>query len=98
MTLHVINKTDPRLWQTLLTAVLPTDALVLIEDAVYAALPAPAQASELLAHHPGLHVCVLVDDLAARGISAKIRPGFVSVSYRDFVALSLVHERVVNWH
>ena len=98
MTLHVINKADAFLWQLMLDALQPTDAVLLIEDAVYAALPLHPLSTTVLAAHTSVRSHVLTDDLAARGISAKIRPEFVSASYRDFVALSLLHERVVNWH
>ncbi len=98
MTLHVINKTDAALWQLLLNAVMPADAVLLIEDAVYAALPGYPLVTDLLATYPALQFHVLADDLAARGISAKIRPGFACVTCSEFVALTIDHARVVNWH
>lgn len=93
-TLHVINKTDAALWCTCSTALTSGDALLLIEDAVYAALPAQHPVVEVPA---GVYMCALAEDLAARGISARIRSGFSQASYNDFVALSLAHDRVVSW-
>lgn len=93
-TLHVINKTDASLWRTCAAALGSGDALLLIEDAVYAALPAESVVAQIPA---GVQLCALAEDLAARGISARIRPGFSRASYNDFVALSLAHDRVVSW-
>jgi len=97
MALHIINKTDPTLWQLLQSAIHPKDAVLLIEDAVYVALPTYPLTPGLYALLPQLPCHVLAEDLAARGISAKIRPEFASVSYREFVALCLLHDKVVNW-
>lgn len=93
-TLHVINKTVESLWQSCASVLSKGDALLLIEDAVYAALPAQPQLALLPA---GTHLHALADDLALRGISAKIRPGIEQITYNQFVALSLAHERVVSW-
>ena len=98
MALHIINKTDTTLWQLLQSAINPNDAVLLIEDAVYVALPTYPLPPGLFALVPQLPCHVLAEDLAARGISAKIRPEFASASYREFVALCLQYERVVNWH
>jgi tRNA 2-thiouridine synthesizing protein B len=93
-TLHVINKSDASLWHSCTATLASGDALLLIEDAVYAALPAQQQLSLVPA---GVQLRALTDDLALRGISAKIRPEIGQTTYNEFVALSLAHERVVSW-
>lgn len=95
MSLHVINKTDSRLWSTCLGALSDDDALLLIEDAVFAAVPGYCDAVRIL---PSVQVLALADDLAVRGISDRIPPGVRQVSWRDFVALSLQHDKVVSWN
>lgn len=93
--LHVINKTDTALWQSCSAALKNGDSLLLIEDAVYAVLPENGLATAVVA--AGVQLQVLAEDLAVRGISARIRTGFKPASYKDFVTLSLAHDRVVSW-
>lgn len=94
MTLHTLNKTDQALWQICVASLSAGDALVLIEEAVYAVLLAvpPAALPSGVSYH------VLREDLALRGISDKIRADFFEISYHEFVALTVQHSRVVNWH
>jgi len=87
MSLHTFNKPPTPARLQLLAA---GDAVLLLEDAVYAAqtaLPLPA----------GVALYVLAADLAARGISASIRPNSCFVDYAGFVDLSLAHDKVINW-
>jgi tRNA 2-thiouridine synthesizing protein B len=93
-TLHLINKTDVSLWRICAAALISGDTLLLIEDAVYAALPSQSTAAEVPA---GVQVSALAEDLAARGISAKIQSAVSRSTYNDFVALSLTQDRVVSW-
>ena len=95
MSLHVINKTDPALWQTCVAALGDGDALLLIEDAVFAALPGYGHALKTPA---SVQVLALSDDLALRGISARISAAVRHASWHDFVALSLQHDKVVSWN
>ena len=95
MSLHVINKTDPALWHTCLGALSDGDALLLIEDAVFAALPGYI---DVLKPAASVQVLALSDDLALRGISARITPSVRHASWQDFVVLSLQHDKVVSWH
>lgn len=97
-TLHTVNKCDPGLVQQCLGSAAEGDTVLLIEEAVYAALPGHAL-DKLLQHRgAGIALRALKEDLAARGISARIPADFSVVSYAEFVALSLAHTRVVNWH
>jgi len=97
MTLHVINKGDPACWQAMLPALQRGDDLLLTEESVYAALPAHGLAPLLTAAQQQVTLYALLEDLALRGISAKIRADVASISRADFVALCLTHERVVSW-
>jgi len=90
MTLHTFNKAPTTDRLQLLD---PGDAVLLIEDAVYVAQEGQPQ----LTVPAGVSLHVLTPDLAARGISARIRPSFARVGYAGFVELSLSHAKVVNW-
>lgn len=95
MSLHVVNKTDAALWSACRAALSDGDALLLIEDAVFAVLPGYCEALRI---PPAVQILVLSDDLAARGISARIPADLCQLSYQDFVALSLRHDKVVSWN
>jgi tRNA 2-thiouridine synthesizing protein B len=97
MILNTYNKND--ITSTSLAACLATigasDALLLLEDGVYAALPSAG----LLTRMPeGVRLYVLQEDLAARGISDRICPDFNRIDYREFVALTLQYSKLVNWN
>ena len=96
--LYTCNKAEACTLAVLLPLLTADDALLLIEDGVYAALDT-AHARELLALLPATVARhVLAEDLAARGISDRIQPVFSSVDYAGFVVLSLAHAKVVNWN
>lgn len=71
-----------------------TDSLLLLEDAVYLVLDT-GQLKILASTTTQLYA--LAEDLAARGISAKIPPAIKVVDYKEFVALCLTHDKLVNW-
>ncbi len=95
MGLHIINKTDVALWHACTSALTVGDTLLLIEDAVLAALPHYCDAVQIPS---AVQVLALADDLAVRGISARIRAGVQQASWQDFVALSLQHDKVTSWN
>jgi tRNA 2-thiouridine synthesizing protein B len=99
MTLHTWNKaaTDAAPLAHCLALLGSADTLLLLEEGVYALLDAAfmQRLQPLLAQ--GTRLCALAEDLAARGLSARIPRQVEPVSYREFVALSLQHARVVNW-
>ncbi len=97
MVLHVINKMTTSLWRDCVATLNAGDALLLTEDAVFAAVQGHEHQHFLQQLQCLPRVYALVEDLAARGISARISPAFVSITYGDFVALSLEHTKVVNW-
>jgi tRNA 2-thiouridine synthesizing protein B len=70
------------------------DALLLIEDAIYAAIKA-GKASAMLA---GKNVSVLGPDLAARGIGEdKLVEGINVIDYAGFVDLVEANDKVQSW-
>ena len=97
MILNTINKSD--ISSTSLLACLATmaneDALLLLEDGVYAAQSASVLPSMIPA---GVTLHVLQEDLAARGISDRISPDFIRVDYREFVSLALQCDKIVSWN
>ena len=94
--LHLVNK-SPYERNSLSTCVgycREGDAVLLIEDGVYAAMRG-GSASTML---KGLDVSVLGPDLAARGISEdKLLEGVKVVGYRDFVDLVEAKDKVQSW-
>lgn len=96
MTLHTWNKADASAaaFATCLAALADDDTLLLIEDGVYLVL----DAAFLQRFAPGApRLCVLAADLAARGISDRLSRTANVIGYKDFVAMSLQHQQVVNW-
>ena len=70
------------------------DAVLLIEDAVYAAVKAGSAAAKL----DGLDVSVLGSDLAARGVAEdKLADGIKVVDYAGFVDLVDAKDAVQSW-
>ena len=94
--LHVVNK-SPYERNSLDTCVgyfQPGDALLLIEDGVYAAIKGGKAASRL----QGLDVSVLGPDLAARGFPVeKLVDGVKVVDYAGFVDLTVDKDKVQSW-
>lgn len=96
MTLHVINKTpsESSALQDSLSAISDGDALLLIENGVYAAVPAYAEHFTRL---PKAVQCYLLkDDAQARGIH-NLNQDFGAIDYDGFVELSCRYHKVVSW-
>ncbi len=92
--LHIVNK-SPAQTSTLascLRLAQPGHALLLIEDAVYAA----TQADTLAAMKP-LKVYVLQPDVDARGMKGRIGDGVTPVDYAGFVDLVAEHPTNQSW-
>ena len=99
MTLHTLNKpfassANSTVWLAQLQA---SDALLLLEDGVFCLLDEEFMRRIATCLKSGTRLCVLGDDLAARGISARIPAAANVIGYKEFVALTLHHERTVNW-
>lgn len=99
-TLHTINKapSNVTLWNSLSAAVLNGDAILLIEDATYAALDTAAlNTLTRLIDDKSTSIYALEADAGARGL--EITPDCVkAVDYQGFVKLSTEHDKVVSWH
>ncbi len=98
--LHIINKSP--LERTALASCLRTvseGALLLIEDAVYAATQghaASAQIAEVVAGGR-MKVYVLRPDLDARGLGDKMLSGVEGVDHGGFVDLVAEHPNCQSW-
>ncbi len=97
--LHIVNKShaETTSLQTCLRLAQEGSALLLIEDAVYAATSAVAQGSgiaDALARHK---VYVLQPDAAARGVGARLIDGVTAIDYAGFVDLVAEHPNNQSW-
>lgn len=97
--LHIVNRSHAQTasLQSCLRLAQQGSALLLIEDAVYAATAAAAQASgiaDALARHK---VYVLQPDAAARGMSARLIDGVTAIDYAGFVDLVAEHANNQSW-
>ncbi len=74
------------------------DAVVLIEDAVYAVVKGSTASAEIVAMTEGVDLYVLGPDLAARGINrAKLIAGITEIDYAGFVDLVVAHTSSQAW-
>lgn len=99
MTLHTWNKYNHHVatFDICLAQLGADDALLLLEDAVCLLLDADFLQRFDECATRGSKLFVLAEDLAARGISARISPVASVIGYKEFVSLCLHHERVANW-
>ena len=97
--LHIVNKSP--LQSGALASCLRTagegHSVLLIEDAVYAATAAGAQACGLDAALKRLKVHVLAPDLEARGMAARRLEAVTPVDYPGFVELAAAHSTTQSW-
>lgn len=84
--LHLVNK--PAALQPCLTVAGADDAVLLLEDGVYAAVAALA---------PPRPVYVLEPDVTARGLTDRLGEQTKLASDADFVALVAAHQPVITW-
>lgn len=71
------------------------DDLLLLQDGVLAALEG-SKALESLRQAP-VSVFALNEDIQARGLSAQISSTAATISYNDFVALTVKHPQQMAW-
>jgi tRNA 2-thiouridine synthesizing protein B len=97
--LHTVNKSPLHsgALQSCLRTANQGDAVLLIEDAVYAATPAGAQDAGLGDALQRLKVYVLMPDLEARGMAGRRLAGIEPVDYRGFVDLVAGHSTTQSW-
>ncbi|NMM10975.1 MAG: sulfurtransferase complex subunit TusB [Polaromonas sp.] len=97
--LHIINK-SPFQTTTLdscLRMAQPGNALLLIEDGIYAATEGSAAESRVRQACTTLKVYALQPDMDARGVTGKLIDGVTLVDYRGFVELALEHSTSHSW-
>jgi tRNA 2-thiouridine synthesizing protein B len=96
--LHILNK-SPLQTSTLDTVLrlATSGALLLIEDAVYAATKGNAVEGKLRQSMGRLKVYALAPDLAARGMADRLIEGVTAVDYDGFVDLVVEHPNSQSW-
>jgi len=97
--LHIVNKShaQTRTLDSCLRLAQPGAALLLTEDAVYAATRAGAAPSGIAAATPRLKVYALLPDLQARGMAGALADGVTAVDYAGFVDLVVEHPTSQSW-
>ncbi|HMN76089.1 MAG TPA: sulfurtransferase complex subunit TusB [Burkholderiaceae bacterium] len=97
--LHIVNRSHAQTTslQSCLRLAQQGSALLLIEDAVYAATAAAAQASGIAAALGKHKVYVLQPDAAARAVSSRLIDGVTAIDYAGFVDLVVEHANNQTW-
>ncbi len=84
--LHLVNRAATL--GDCLKIVAATDAIILIEDGVYAGcMPSSTQT----------RVYALREDVLARGLTERLAPDIEVVGYDEFVQLACDHQPIVSW-
>lgn len=97
--LHIINK-SPLSTQALtscLRIVQADDVILLIEDAVIAALNNTAFTTEITSTLETKKIYALKDDLIARGVLDKVISKIKIIDYAEFVDLTVQHYPIQSW-
>ncbi|MEE4381556.1 MAG: sulfurtransferase complex subunit TusB [Pseudomonadales bacterium] len=98
-TLHLVNRPPERgdgLAAALRVAA-PGDAVLLLEDGVYAAARGTEGATLLAGRDASVTLHVLEPDLRARGLAGRLVEDAEAVDDAGFVALAVVHGRTASW-
>jgi tRNA 2-thiouridine synthesizing protein B len=97
--LHIVNKSHAQTstLQSCLRLARSGSALLLIEDAVYAATSAGAATSGVVEALKRLKVYALQPDVDARGMNGKLIDGVTAVDYGGFVDLVAEHNTCQSW-
>jgi len=98
--LHTVNKSpfERNTLDSCLRVAKAGSAILLIEDAVYAALADTEIASKVKDKMNDYKFYVLEPDVKARGLSGKtLVDGITVVDYAGFVDLTVEHESVQSW-
>jgi tRNA 2-thiouridine synthesizing protein B len=97
--LHIVNKSPEQAHSLRRCLGMAQDghAVLLIEDAAYAATAAGAAACGLDQAVGRLKVFVLMPDLEARGMAGKRIAGVEPVNYAGFVELVATHHVTQSW-
>jgi len=98
--LHTVNKSpfERKAFENCLRTAVPGDAILLIEDAVFAAMQGTAFATTAAKAAQDFKLYVLGNDLIARGMDhGKVVAGIAVVDYGGFVDLTAEHSVVQSW-
>lgn len=97
--LHTINKSpyEKNSLDACLRVAAAGSAILLIEDAVYAAVNNGAWAARLGEAMGDVKVYILQPDAEARGIQDRVMEGVTPVDYNGFVDLAAEHDKVQSW-
>ena len=97
--LHIVNKshTQTNALQSCLRLAQPGAAVLLIEDAVYAATQGRAASAGLADALAQVKVYVLQPDVDARGMTGKLDEGVTAIDYAGFVELVAEHRNNQSW-
>jgi len=97
-TLHIVSSSpfQTHALQSALKVVLKGDAILLIENGVYAAVDGPEMAQMLAGAADSSRVYALEEDLNARALPSLAKH-VIKVGYTDFVQLVCQHHNSVNW-
>ena len=97
--LHIVNKshTQTNSLQSCLRLARPGHALLLIEDAVYAATAAGVESAGMTEALAQLKVYALQPDVEARGMAGALADGVKAIDYAGFVDLVAEHPNNQSW-
>lgn len=97
--LHIVNKshTQTNSLQSCLRLAKPGQALLLIEDAVYAATAAGVASASLVDALTQMKVYALQPDVEARGMAGRLVDGVTAIDYAGFVDLVIEHRNNQTW-
>ena len=99
MALHTLNKSPQHraLLDACLNAINAGDALLLLQDGVYAALRTDQNTRLFADSVSGVTLFALQEDLLARGLTGHLMPNFTTIDYAGFVELACLHSKTVSW-
>jgi tRNA 2-thiouridine synthesizing protein B len=97
--LHIVNKsaTERTALDSALRLATKGSAVLLIEDAVYAATKGSAAAAKIQSAMADLQIYALGPDLEARGVAGRVLDGVKIVDYGGFVDLVTEHNACQSW-
>jgi tRNA 2-thiouridine synthesizing protein B len=97
--LHIINKSplERNSLEACLRIAAPGGAVLLIEDAVYAAARGTAVEGKVAAALSRLKIYALLPDLEARAVADRVIDGIIPVGYDGFVDLVAEHPSCQSW-
>ena len=97
--LHIVNKsaTERNSLESCLRLATKGSAVLLIEDAVYAATQGGVAAAKVQSAMADVQIYALGPDLEARGMAARVLDGVKVVDYGGFVDLVTEHNSCQSW-